>query len=255
MKQFWKWTAIAAALGTLAFAQKPKGPKEQAALGAIQNAAGAEDRLKAIEDLLGRFPETEYKIIVLEIALDTVQTKNDPVQTIIYAERLLEADPKNLDGLSTIAKVTASGIRENDLDKEDRLKKVDDISRQCLNIGPDAKNPNKMLTDEQWEGRKKDFLADCHDAVAAASVVRKKPEVALNEYRASLGLRKDPATMVRIGQVLSAQAKYDEAIAIFEQAQAIPDVNPVVKQVAGNERVKAMMARQKAKAAEAPKPQ
>ena len=58
-----------------------------------------------------------------------------------------------------------------------------------------------------------------------------------------------------MAQVLNAQAKYDEGIALLEQVQAIPDVNPVVKQFAGNERVKAIMARQKVKAAEAPKPQ
>ena len=42
---------------------------------------------------------------------------------------------------------------------------------------------------------------------------------------------------------------------MLDKVQAIPDVNPIVKQVAGNERVKAIMAKQKAKAAEAPKPQ
>ena len=95
--------------------------------------------------------------------------KNDAVQTVIYAERLLEADPKNLNAISTLAKVTASGVRENDLDKEDKLKRVDELTGQCMKLAPDAKNPNKMMTDEQWVARKNDFMADCHDAIAAAS--------------------------------------------------------------------------------------
>ena len=255
MKQFWKWTAIAAALSSLAMAQKVKSPKEGEAIQAIQNAATADDRLAAIENLLTKFADTEFKVIVLEIASDTVQSKNDPVQTVIYAERLLEADPKNLNGISTLAKVTATGIRENDLDKEDKLKRVDELTGQCLKLGPDAKNPSKMVTEEQWAARKKDFMADCHDAVAAAALVRKKTEIAATEYKASLELRNDPATMVRLAQVLTVQGKFDDSIAMLEKVQAFPDVNPVVKQVAGNERVKAIMARQKAKAAEAPKPQ
>ena len=255
MKQFWKWTAIAAALGSLAMAQKVKSPKEAEAIQAIQNAATPDDRLAAIETLLTKFADTEFKVIVLEIASDTVQTKNDPVQTVIYAERLLEADPKNLNGISTLAKVTSGGIRENDLDKEDKLKRVDELASQCLKMGPDAKNPNKMITDEQWMLRKNDFMADCHDAVAATAIIRKKTDIALTEYQSSLELRKDPATMVRIAQVLTAKGQFDDSIAMLEKVQAIPDVNPVVKQVAGNERVKAIMARQKAKAAEAPKPQ
>ena len=255
MKQFWKWTAVAAALGTLVFAQKVKSPKEGEALMAIQNSTTADARIQAIENLLTKFADTEFKVIALEIATDTVQSKNDPVQTIIYAERLLDADPKNLNAISTIAKVTASGIRENDLDKEDKLKRVDELTGQCLKLAPDAKKPNAMLTDDQWVTRKNEFTADCHDALAATAVVRKKTDLALTEYQASLGLRKDPATMVRIAQVYTAQGKFDESIAMLEQVQAFPEVNPIVKQVAGQERVKAIMARQKAKAAEAPKPQ
>ena len=208
MKQFWKWTAIAAALGTFAFAQKPKSPKEAEALTAIQNAADAEARLAAIENLLTKFADTEYKVIALEIATDTVQMKNDPVQTVIYAERLLEADPKNLNAISTIAKVTANGIRENDLDKEDKLKHVDELTGQCLKLAPDAKSPNKMLNEEQWTARKNEFMADCHDAVAATAIIRKKPDAALSEYQISLELRKDPATMVRIAQLYTSQGKY-----------------------------------------------
>lgn len=255
MKQFWKWTAVAAALGTLAFGQKPKGPKEQEALMAIQNATTPEGRVEAIENLLTKFVDTEYKPIVLEMAVETMLQKNDPVQTTIYAERLLEADPKNLNAISTLATVTAAGIRENDLDKEDKLKRVDDLTGQCFKLGPEAKNPNKMRTDEAWVPVRTSYLAACHDAVAAAAMVRKKPDMAVTEFEASLAARKDPATMVRLGQAFTGMKKYDEAIAMFEQAQAFPDVNPVVKQVASNEKVKAMMARQKAKAAEAPKPQ
>ena len=255
MNQFWKWTALAAALGSFAFAQQPKSKKEGEALIAIQSATTPEARLEAIENLLTKFADTEYKVIALEIASDTVQQKNDAVQTVIYAERLLEADPKNLNGISTLAKVTAGGIRENDLDKEDKLKRVDELAGTCLKLAPDSKNPNKMMTEEQWAARKNEFLADCHDAIAAAAILRKKVDVAVAEYQASLALRKDPATMVRIAQVYTAQGKYDDSIAMLEKVQAIPDVNPVVRQVAGNERVKAIMARQKVKAAEAPKPQ
>ncbi len=256
MTQFWKWAAVAAGVGALAFGQKVKSPKEGEALMAIQNSATADDRIKAIENLLTKFADTEFKVIVLEIAADTTQQKNDTVQTVIYCERILEVDPKNLNAIASLAKITASGIRENDLDKEDKLKRVDELTGQCFKIGPDSKKPNAMLTDEQWVTRKNDFLADCHDAIAATAVIRKKPDMAMTEYTASLGLRKDPATMVRIAQLYSAQGKYDDAIGLLEKVQAIPDANPIVKQVASQERVKAIMAKAKApKPAEAAKPQ
>jgi tetratricopeptide (TPR) repeat protein len=175
---------------------------------------------------------------------------------VIYSERTLEADPKNLDAISSIAKSTADHIRENDLDKEDKLKRVDDLTSQCFKYLPDAKKTTAMMQDDQWAARKNEFAADCHDAAAAAAMIRKKPDIALTDYQASLAVRKDPATMVRIAQVYNSQSKYDQSIALLDQVLAMPDVNPVVKQVAGQERGKAILAKTKMpKPAEAPKPQ
>ena len=259
MKQFWKWSAIAAVMVTLAFADKPKpkakSNKEIEALQAIQNATDADSRIQAVENLLTKFADTEFKVVALEIAADTARQKGDNDLMIIYCERTLEADPTNLNAISSIAKATATGIRENDLDKEDKLKRVDDLTAQCLKLAPAATNSTGMMTEEQWAARKNDFIADCHDAVAQAAIVRKKPDAALTEFQASLAVRKDPATMVRIAQVYNSQSKYDQAIAMLDQVQAMPDVNPVVKQVAGQEKVKAVVAKSKMpKPAEAPKP-
>ena len=255
MKQFLKWTAIAAALASLALAQTVKSQKEADALMAIQSATDADGRLKAIENLLTKFADTEFKVVVLEIATDTARQKGDNDLMIIYCERTLEADPKNLNAISSIAKATADHIRENDLDKEDKLKRVDELANLGLKLAPDAKKPG-MLSDDQWVARKNDYLADCHDALAAAALIRKKPEVAVTEYQASLAARKDPATMVRLGQVYNLQGKSDQALAILDQVLAMPDLHPAVKQVAGQEKVKAAMAKAKApKPVEATKPQ
>jgi hypothetical protein len=257
MKQFWKWTAIVAVVSSLGFAQKVKTPKERDAIMAVQNANDADSRLAAIENLLTKFADTEWKIPMLEIAIDTTRQKGDPDTMILYCERTLDAAPNDLDAISSLAKVTADTTRENDLDKEDKLKKVDDLSGKCLKLMPDAQKPYSTMPDDVWTARKSEFTADCHEAMASAAKVRKKLDVAVTEYQASLAARKDPATMVRIAQVYTMQGKYDESIALLNEVQAIPDVNPVVKQVAGQEKVKAVMAKARAPkpATEAPKPQ
>jgi hypothetical protein len=258
MKQFWKSTAIVASLATLAHAQKPKSNKEREAIIAVQNATEADARLAAIENLLTKFADTEFKLPMLEMAIDTTRQKGDPDAMTIYCERTLDASPNNLDALSSLAKVTAGTIRDNDLDKEDKLKKVDDLTGKCLKLLPDAAKPYEQMPDNVWGARKNEFAADCHEAVASAAKVRKKFDLAVTEYQASLAARKDPATMVRIAQVYFMQGKYDESIALLNEVQAIPDVNPVVKQVAGNEKVKAIVAKNKKPApaaTEAPKPQ
>jgi tetratricopeptide (TPR) repeat protein len=257
MKQFSKWPAIVAALGSLAFAQKSKSPKESEAIMAIQNSSDADSRLAAIENLLTKFADTEFKITVLEVAIDTTRQKGDMDAMTIYCERTLDASPTDLDALSSLAKATADGIRDNDLDKEDKLKKVDDLTGRCLKLLPDAKKPYAGMPDDVWAARKKDFTSDAHEALAAAAKVRRNYDGALAEYQAALAARKDPAVMVRIAQVYNLEGKYDDAIALLDQVQAVPDVNPIVKQVAGQEKVKAVMAKAKAPkpAVEAPKPQ
>ncbi len=53
------------------------------------------------------------------------EQKGDFAQTVFYAERLLEADPKNAFALDALASETARHTREFDLDKEEKLTKVD----------------------------------------------------------------------------------------------------------------------------------
>lgn len=245
MKQFWKWIPIVAALASVAFAQKPKGPKETEAIMAVQNAPDPNARLAAIDSLLTRFPDTEFKITMHEIAIDTARQKGDMDLMTIWAERTLDAAPNDLDAITSLAKVTAETIRDNDLDKEDKLKKVDGLTQKCIKLLPDAQKPYSTMPDNVFAARKAEYTSDCHEAIAAAAKVRKQYDQAVTEYQASLAVRKDPATMVRIGQVYIMAGKYDDAIAILDQAQAVPDVNPIVKQVAAQEKVKAIVAKSK----------
>jgi len=66
------WIAKAAVTltigATLLSAQKPKSQKEVEGLMAIQNAATADAKMKATDDFLTKFADTEFKSIVLEIA-------------------------------------------------------------------------------------------------------------------------------------------------------------------------------------------
>jgi tetratricopeptide (TPR) repeat protein len=249
-KQFLKWAAFVSVLGTLAFGQKVKSPKEGEAVMAIQNATTADARLAAIENLLTKFVDTEFKVIVLEMAIDITRNKGDNVNAVIYCERTLEANPNDLDALSSLARSIAERTRENDLDKDDKVKRVNELSAKCLKVGPEAVKPMANIPDDQWTARKNDYMADCHDALAALAVLNKKPDAAIGEYKSALALRTDPADMVRMAQVYNSEQKWDDALAMLDKVLAIPDLHPTIKQVAGQEKVKAAVGK-----AKAPKPQ
>ncbi len=253
-----RWSALFTvglmiATAGMSFAQKPKSQKEVDALMAIQNATDFDGRLKAIEDLLGKFADTEYKVIVLEMAAETARSKGDAEQTIIYCERTIEAEPNNLAALTMLAKTIAEKTREFDLDKEEKLTRSDGYANKVIEMAPTAKKSNGMLTDEQWAGRMKDFVAQAHEAKAAAAFVRKKNDIAIAEYKLAIdgAATPDQSTMVRLGMVYNAVQKYDEAMAILDKAITTSD-NAQIKQIAGQEKVKAATAKAKAAPPAAP---
>lgn len=227
-----------------AFAQKVKSKKEGEALMAIQNATDVDGRLSAIEKLLTGFADTEFKVVVLEMATELATMKNDPVQITIYAERTLEADPNNLVALTQLAKSTAMGTREFDLDKEEKLTKAEGYAKKVLTLAPTTKKTTAMLTDEQFAARVKDSVSQAHEALAQSALIRKKNDLAIEEYKLALETASmpDPATMVRLGVAYNGMQKYDEAIAILDKAIAASD-NATVKQIAGQEKVKAATAK------------
>jgi tetratricopeptide (TPR) repeat protein len=238
---------LALLFGNYAFAQpKVKTKKEGDALQVIQTAADDDARIAAIESLLTKFADTEFKGVVLEVAMDSARHKGDADTTTLYAERLLEADPNNLNALSTLAKDTADRTREFDLDKDDKLKRVTELANKCLQLGPDAKRP-AMVPEEQWTQRKNFYLSDAHGALGSVAMVQKKPDIAIKEYQASLDIVKDPATMVRLAMANTAAGKFDDSISLLDKLLATPDLDPRIKQVAGQEKVKAAMAKAKAK--------
>jgi tetratricopeptide (TPR) repeat protein len=233
-----------------AWAQKPKSKSESEALQAVQSAATADDRLKAIDNVLTKFADTEYKGVLLTMALQTAQQKGDFAQTTFYAEQILEGDPKNAIAQVTVAFETARRTREFDLDKDEKLAKAEKYADQALANAPGMPKPQSNVTDADWDGRKKDVISQAHEAKGMIATLRKKRDVAIEEYKAAseVSSTPDPATFVRLGQAYMDGGRYDDAIANFDKAIAMPTAVAVVKQVAEQKKAEAV----KKKAAAAP---
>ena len=229
---------------------KPKSQKEVEALMAIQNATDPDARLAAIENLLTKFADTDFKPMVLQMAAATAQQKNDYDKMIIYCERTLEADPNNYAAMLMLANGYAMRTREFDLDKEEKLTKADNYAKKALDLLKTAEKPNPALTDEQWVAAKKDLEAQGHEALANAAVVRKKYDVAINEFNTALqSPTPDPATMVREANAYIEWGKPTEAIALLDKVAAMPDAHPQVKQAAAQMKAKAVAQKNAAKPA------
>jgi tetratricopeptide (TPR) repeat protein len=144
-----------------------------------------------------------------------------------------------------LARLTAQRTREFDLDREEKLGKVEKWVKSAEDLLKDAPKPNPSLTDEQWTAAKKDMSAQGHEALGLAALARKKFDVAAMEFKVAVDTssQPDPATMVRLGAAYNQGGKYDDAIAVLDKVLAIPDAHPAVKQFAQAEKVRATQAK------------
>jgi tetratricopeptide (TPR) repeat protein len=248
----------------LAFGQakqpQPKSQKEQEAVMAVFNAQDPDARIAAAEALLQKFADTEFKAIALQVAAMSAQQKNDFEKMVIYAERTLDADPKNYSAMLMLATGLAQRTREFDLDKEEKLGRSEKYAKEAMELIKTAAKPRPDLPDDQWEAAKKDFTAQAYEALALGAMARKKYDVAVTNFKASMdsAAQPDPATMVRLAAAYNNTGKPDEAIALLDKLNTIPDVNPQIKAAAQGERNNAVKIKGGAKPpapANAPPPQ
>src|SRR5689334_7631402 len=88
-------------------AQKAPAPKSKGEAEALQAVFGAVDpdtRIKAADALLTKYADTDFKALALYLEAVSYSQKNDFEKMVIYAERSVEADPKQYAALLMLAK-------------------------------------------------------------------------------------------------------------------------------------------------------
>lgn len=242
------WTVLAIGYWPL-WAQKPKSQKEQQAILAVQLAKTPDERVAAIEKVLTDYADTEFKVPLLTMAVQSEEQKDDYTQTVFYADRLLKADPNNAFGLVTLAAETARHTRENDLDKDEQLAKVDKWAKAGIEAAKVMPKIRADVSDADWDAVKKDMEAQAYVALGMADAVRKNYDGAAENYRKSLetGSAPNPATYVRLAQVYASSGKLDNAMFTLDKAINTPNVPDQIKNIATS--MKNEIAKRKAAAA------
>ena len=231
--------------GAVARQPQPKSKGELEALQAMFQAQDPDSRIKAAENLITKFADTEFKDLALFFAAMSAEQKGDGERAIVYGEKAVEANPKNYNALYLLARVTAARTREHDLDREEKIGRVEKYVKDAEAALQSAGKPNPSLTDEQWESAKKDMIAGGHEPLGMTALARKNYDVAIKEFKLAIdgASQSDPATMVRLGAAYNLAGKYDDAIAILDKVVAIPDAHPQIKQFAQAEKVRATQAK------------
>jgi tetratricopeptide (TPR) repeat protein len=235
-------------IAALSFAQpKVKNQKEAQDFNAIQQATTVDDRLVAADKFVTDHPTSQLKSLALFLAAEASERKNDGPKAIAYAETALEADPKNYQAMLLISGELARSTRENDLDKEEKLSRAEKFANNAVPAINAAPKPNPQLSDDQWNGYKKDDIAQAHSDLGMIAMVRKKYDVAITEFKAAVdgAATPDGATMVRLASAYNQGGKPDDAITVLDKVMALPNLNATIKQYATSEKARAEQAKNK----------
>lgn len=217
-------------------APAPKSQKERDALMKVQAAAqanNADEELKAIDYVLENFDNTDYKPMLLTMGMEAAQAKGDAAKSSVYADRLIEVDPNNIAARVMQAESIAQRTRENDLDKEQSLKKVEDLANKGLDLLKNASTPPPGSNEAQWPEMKKQLTSEAHDALGQVAELRKNYPEAIKHYQDALEAQPTSSVVTaRLAKAYVGNKQYDEAIATADKVAAMSNAPPVVKQFA-----------------------
>jgi len=218
----------------------PKGPapKSQAELTAIQAMFAAQQQnnldgvIKAADELMTKFADTEFKELALYLEAEAYGQKGDNTKAQLYSEQALAINPKSFQANIMLAELLGKQTRENDLDREEKLGKVEKYAKDAMEYVKDAPKPNPQVPDEQWNEFKNGIVARGHVALGTAQLIRKKYDAAAAEFKLAVDKDPQPAFMVRQASALQSAGKNEEASALCDKILADPTLHPQIKQVA-----------------------
>jgi tetratricopeptide (TPR) repeat protein len=230
------------AASSLAMGQKVKSQKEAEAVQAVLSATTPDQKIAAVDNLLSKFKDTEFKAITLGMAGEAYQQKGDSANAIVYGNRALEADPKNFQAMLLISGELAQITKEFDLDKDEKVKRATKLANDAITTINAAAKPNPKLTDEQWEDVKKDLVAQAHETLGVIASIDKHWDVSIAEFKTAIDGAANPevTSMVRLAAAYNNDKKYAEAAAMADKVVAIPGVADNIKKVAQEEKQRAV---------------
>ena len=174
---------------------------------AIQTAlqSGSPDAIvKAAEDLLNNYADSDYKEYALTMEAKAYQNKNDLDNAQIFADRVLQINSKAYTMQLLIAEAITPNIKEHDLNYADEIAKCTKLFNDAIENAKVAVKPNPQVSDADWENARKFAVAEAYNGLAFAT---------------------------RLANAYLTAGKKPEALALCDKLLAKPTLDPRIKSV------------------------
>ena len=212
---------------------KPKSQKEVDALKKVQadaQAGNADQEIQDINYVLENFADTEYKDMLLNMAMEAAQRKGDYPQTVAVGEQVIKNNPNDVTARITMAETIAAHTKDTDLDKDKSVQQVRDYANKALELLKSNVAPPAGVPADKWPDFQKQLTSQAHDSLAQALELEKKYPEAITEYKAALDAQPaNSVSMVRLSKAYNENKQYDDAISMADKAMAVADAPAPVK--------------------------
>jgi len=216
----------------------PKSKAENDAVLAMFKASDPDAQIKAAEDLLKTFPDTDYKPQAYLVEAQSYHDKRDDPKAIVLGEESLELDPKSYTTLLLLADVYSRSTKSTDLDMNDKLTKADKYAKDALALLETAKKPKEDLSDADWNAAKSNEESQAWLSLGFSALLRKKLDDAKTDFQKGTDISPDPLEMLYIERAYGDAKRYDDAIAWIDKATALPNINDRLKQIATSDKTR-----------------
>jgi tetratricopeptide (TPR) repeat protein len=217
-------------------AQTPaKGPAakskaEMDAIMAMQNATDPDAAIKAAEDLMTKFADTDFKEYALTMEARAYHQKRDEVNAQVFGERVLQLNPKSYLMEQMVGEIIAQGIKDHDLDRDEKLAKATKLFKDSIEHVMTAAKPNPQIPDADWTAGQKFVVAESHNGLGMLATAQKGWDDAIKEYQLALdGDPEQDAYATRLAASYLAAGKPAECLAICDKLLAKTGLHPQIK--------------------------
>src|SRR6476620_4240252 len=116
---------------------KQPTPKSQDEVTAIQAMFAAQPNgpdaiIKAADELLTKFADTEFKELAYYIQAEAYQQKKDLTKAQVIAEQAMALNPKSYQAAIMLAELITQQTGTNDLDREEKLGKTEKYAKDAI---------------------------------------------------------------------------------------------------------------------------
>jgi tetratricopeptide (TPR) repeat protein len=219
--------------------------QEAEAYNAITKAQTPDERMKAADEFVTKFADSQFKGLALNMAAQAADQKGDYQKAIIYGDEALQSDPSLFEAKLLVAGEIAQHTGQNDLDKDEKLSKAEKYVNEALETMPNAPKPQPTVKDADWDAYKKYETARAHLDLGLIAQARKKADQQVAEFKMAAEMMDppDPVVLLRLAIAYDDAGKTDDGLQVLNKLLAMPDLNPRVKDIATQEKARAEKAK------------